>query len=48
MADAATVPYTATEEAELNHAFKRYEHGVFVDNARRTAALSALFMLAGT
>jgi len=48
MADAATVPYVANEEAELNHAFKRYEHGVFVDNARRTAALSALFMLAGT
>ena len=48
MADAATAPYMATEEAELNDAFKRYEHGVFVDNARRTALLAALFMLAGT
>jgi len=48
MADAATVPYMAAEGAELNHAFKRYENGVFVGNARRTALLSALFMLAGT
>jgi len=48
MADAATVPYMAAEGAELNHAFKRYENGVFVVNARRTALLSALFMLAGT
>ena len=48
MAEAASVPFTAAEEAELKHAFERYEHGVSVDNARRAAALAALFMLAGT
>ncbi len=48
MADAATVPYMVTEGAGLNDAFKRYENDVFVANARRTALLSALFMLAGT
>jgi len=48
MADAATVPYVEAEGADLNQAFKRYENGVFVGNARRTALLSALFMLAGT
>ncbi|MEK7951288.1 ATP-binding protein [Luteolibacter soli] len=48
MPDVATVPYMAAEGAELNDAFKRYENGVFVGNARRTALLSALFMLAGT
>ena len=48
MADAATVPYMSAEGAELTHAFKRYENGVFVVNARRTSLLSALFMLAGT
>jgi signal transduction histidine kinase len=48
MAEAATVPYLPAEGAGLNHAFKRYENGVFVVNARRTALLSALFMLAGT
>ncbi|HEY1122047.1 MAG TPA: HAMP domain-containing sensor histidine kinase, partial [Haloferula sp.] len=48
MPEVATVPYMAAEGAELNHAFKRYENGVFVVNARRTALLSALFMLAGT
>ncbi|MCW1926483.1 ATP-binding protein [Luteolibacter arcticus] len=48
MADVATVPYMSAEGAELNQAFKRYENGVFVGNARRTALLSALFMLAGT
>ncbi|MCW1884739.1 ATP-binding protein [Luteolibacter flavescens] len=48
MADAATVPYTAADGAGLNQAFKRYENGVFVTNARRTALLSALFMVAGS
>ena len=48
MAEAATVPFTAADEAELKHAFERYEHGVSVDNARRAAALAALFMLGGT
>ncbi len=48
MAEAASVPFNAAEEAELKHAFERYEHGVSVDNARRAAALAALFMLAGT
>ncbi len=48
MAEATSVPFSAAEEAELKHAFERYEHGVSVDNARRAAALAALFMLAGT
>lgn len=48
MAEVATVPYLSADEAGLNDAFKRYENGVFVVNARRTALLSALFMLAGT
>jgi signal transduction histidine kinase len=37
----------AAEEAGLTHAFKRYENDVVVVNARRTALLSALFMVAG-
>jgi signal transduction histidine kinase len=48
MAEAATVSFPAVDETELKHAFERYEHGVSVDNARRAAALAALFMLAGT
>jgi len=48
MAEAASVSFTTAEEADLKHAFERYEHGVSVDNARRAAALAALFMLGGT
>jgi signal transduction histidine kinase len=48
MAEASSVSFPAADEAELKHAFERYEHGVSVDNARRAAALAALFMLAGT
>jgi hypothetical protein len=48
MAEAATEPFTPADEAELKRAFEHYEHGVSVDNARRAAALAALFMLAGT
>jgi signal transduction histidine kinase len=48
MADAATVPYAEPEDASLKEAFARYEHQVSVANARRAAALAALFMMAGT
>lgn len=48
MPEALSVPMPAADEAELKDAFKRYEHGVGVENARRAAALAALFMLAGT
>ena len=48
MPEASPVSFSAPDEAELKHAFERYEHGVSVDNARRAAALAALFMLAGT
>ncbi len=48
MAEASTEPFAPADEAELKHAFQRYEHGVSVANARRAAALAALFMLAGT
>ncbi|MDB6076493.1 MAG: hypothetical protein JWO82_240, partial [Akkermansiaceae bacterium] len=34
--------------ASLREAFRQYEHGVGVDNARRAGSLAALFMLAGT
>jgi signal transduction histidine kinase len=48
MADAATAPFKPVDEAALREAFARYEHGVSVANARRAAALAALFMVAGT
>ncbi|WP_193212464.1 ATP-binding protein [Luteolibacter marinus] len=48
MAESTTIPFNDAEEAELKRAFAQYEHGVAVDNARRAAALAALFMLAGT
>lgn len=48
MAEALTASFAEPDDGELKDAFRRYEHGVSVDNARRAAALAALFMLAGT
>lgn len=48
MVDTPAISYGSANEAELKRAFEQYEHGVAVDNARRAAALAALFMLAGT
>ena len=38
---------TRATNGALRQAFRNYEHGIALDNARRAAVFAAIFMLAG-
>ncbi len=48
MSEAVVSPDLLQSDKSAMRAFRDYEHGVLVDNAKRAAALGAAFMFAGT